>query len=46
MSHVIKSQQYLAIIGQMWLVSGAINKNKLGVAHHMQSGWNGAAGVS
>ena len=37
MSRVIKSQQYLAIIGQMWLVSGAINRNKLGIAHHIQS---------
>lgn len=37
MSRVIKSQQYLAIIGQMWLVSGAINRNKLGIAHHMHS---------
>lgn len=37
MSHVVKSQQYLAIIGQMWLVSGAINRNKLGIAHYMHS---------
>lgn len=31
------SNVYSAIIVQMRLVSGAINRNKLGIAHHMRS---------
>lgn len=31
------SNVYSAIIGQMRLVSGAINRNKLGIAHNMHS---------